>query len=96
MTTWAVRSVGVRASVAAGADQGFAGRLVDWAATRLQMTVEIVRKPAEQRGFAVHPKRWVVGDRLLAAPLPCLTSRARTGGLPRRLVDGTAGGDYGL
>ena len=29
------------------ADQGFAGRLVDWAATRLQTTVEIVRKPAE-------------------------------------------------
>jgi transposase len=24
------------------------------------MSVEIVRKPAEQRGFAVHPKRWVV------------------------------------
>src|SRR5918997_462523 len=47
------------------ADQGFAGRLVDWAATRLQMTVQIVRKPAEQRGFAVHPKRWVV-ERSLA------------------------------
>jgi uncharacterized membrane protein len=39
---------------------GFAGRLVDWAAARLQMTVEIVRKPAEQHGFAVHPKRRVV------------------------------------
>jgi hypothetical protein len=24
------------------------------------MIVEIVRKPAEQHGFAVHPKRWVV------------------------------------
>jgi transposase len=47
------------------ADAGFAGRLVDWAATRLQMRVEIVRKPAEQRGFAVHPKRWVV-ERSLA------------------------------
>ena len=47
------------------ADQGFAGRLVDWAAARLQMSVEIVRKPAEQRGFAVHPKRWVV-ERSLA------------------------------
>ncbi len=47
------------------ADQGFAGRLVDWAATRLQTRVEIVRKPAEQRGFAVHPKRWVV-ERSLA------------------------------
>jgi transposase len=42
------------------ADQGFAGKLVDWAASRLRMSVEIVRKPAEQRGFAVHPRRWVV------------------------------------
>jgi transposase len=33
------------------ADQGFAGRLVAWAARTLKMTVEIVRKPAEQRGF---------------------------------------------
>jgi transposase len=47
------------------ADQGFAGRLVDWAAARLKTTVEIVRKPAEQRGFVVHPKRWVV-ERSLA------------------------------
>ena len=47
------------------ADQGFAGRLVVWAARTLQMTVEIVRKPAEQRGFVVHPKRWVV-ERSLA------------------------------
>ena len=42
------------------ADQGFAGRLVDWAAEYLRTTVEIVRKPAEQRGFAVHPRRWAV------------------------------------
>jgi transposase len=47
------------------ADQGFAGRLVDWAADRLHTTVEIVRKPAEQRGFAVLPKRWIV-ERSLA------------------------------
>src|SRR3954468_20137186 len=47
------------------ADQGFAGRLVDWAAVRLKTTVEIVPKPAEQRRFAVHPKRWVV-ERSLA------------------------------
>ena len=47
------------------ADQGFAGRLVVWAAETLKMTVEIVRKPAEQRGFVVHPKRWVV-ERTLA------------------------------
>ena len=47
------------------ADHGFAGRLVIWAARTLRMTVEIVRKPAEQRGFVVHPKRWVV-ERSLA------------------------------
>ncbi|GAA2709609.1 transposase [Actinoplanes palleronii] len=56
------------------ADQGFAGRLVDSAAETLNTTVEIVRKPADQVGFVVHPKRWVVerglawltGDRRLA------------------------------
>ena len=47
------------------ADQGFAGRLVDWAAGLLDMIVEIVRKPAGQQGFEVHPKRWVV-ERTLA------------------------------
>jgi hypothetical protein len=40
------------------------GRL-ETAATTLHTTVEIVRRPAEQRGFAVHPKRWVV-ERSLA------------------------------
>lgn len=38
---------------------------MDWARTTLKPTVEIVRKPAEQRGFAVHPRRWVV-ERTLA------------------------------
>ncbi|WP_041831085.1 IS5 family transposase [Actinoplanes missouriensis] len=47
------------------ADQGFAGRLVDWAAETLKTTIEIVRKPADQRGFVVHPRRWVV-ERSLA------------------------------
>jgi transposase len=47
------------------ADQGFAGRFVDWAGATLSTTVEIVRKPADQRGFAVHPRRWVV-ERTLA------------------------------
>ncbi len=61
------------------ADQGFAGRLVDWAADRLHTTVEIVRKPAEQRGFAVHPKRWIVERSLawLTRP-PALGPRLRT------------------
>jgi hypothetical protein len=45
--------------------KGFAGRFVDWARDTLKTTVEIVRKPTEQRGFAVHPRRWVV-ERTLA------------------------------
>ncbi|MGS2640874.1 IS5 family transposase [Streptosporangium sp. LJ11] len=52
------------------ADQGFTGRLVDWAHDILKTTVEIVRKPAEQRGFAVHPRRWVV-ERTLAWLTAC-------------------------
>src|SRR3954447_13424926 len=35
------------------ADGGFAGRLLDWAHTLLRTTLHIVRKPADQRGFAV-------------------------------------------
>jgi transposase len=42
------------------ADQGFAGRLVTWAWNLLGIIVHIVGKPAGQRGFQVHPKRWVV------------------------------------
>src|SRR3954464_4569701 len=47
------------------ADAGFAGRLVEWAARILATTIEIVRKPAGQRGFAVIPRRWAV-ERTLA------------------------------
>ena len=42
------------------ADFGFAGRLVEWARWLLHTTVDIVRKPPGQRGFAVIPPRWVV------------------------------------
>jgi transposase len=42
------------------ADAGFAGRLVDWAASILRTTLHIVRKPEGQRGFAVIPRRWAV------------------------------------
>jgi len=42
------------------ADGGFAGALVDWARALLKTTIEIVRKPQEQKGFAVIPKRWAV------------------------------------
>ena len=47
------------------ADGGFAGRLVDWAAQILRLTVEVVRKTDGQRGFAVLPRRWAV-ERTLA------------------------------
>ncbi|MET7952216.1 IS5 family transposase [Micromonospora sp. NPDC005324] len=47
------------------ADSGFAGQLVHWAHDLLRTTIEIVRKPADQRGFVVHPRRWVV-ERTLA------------------------------
>src|SRR5215210_6124646 len=39
------------------ADAGYAG---DRPATATIITVEIVRKPPDQIGFAVHPRRWVV------------------------------------
>ena len=42
------------------ADQGFAGRLVEWAAQILGRDLEIVRKRPEQRGFEVQPKQWAV------------------------------------
>ena len=42
------------------ADQGFAGKLVDWTKQWLNVTLEIVKKPKEQQGFKVLPKRWIV------------------------------------
>src|SRR5215210_6488606 len=39
------------------ADMGFAG---DAPANATSITIEIVRKPANQVGFAVHPRQWVV------------------------------------
>jgi transposase len=42
------------------ADGGYAGKLVEHARTALALTVEVVRKPADQVGFAVLPRRWVV------------------------------------
>ncbi|MGW4411899.1 IS5 family transposase [Nonomuraea sp. NPDC004702] len=52
------------------ADQGFTGRLVDWARDTLRTTLEIVRKPADQRGFSVISRRWVV-ERTLAWLTTC-------------------------
>jgi transposase len=52
------------------ADGGYAGRLVTWARQVLHVVVEVVRKPQEQRGFAVLPRRWVV-ERTLAWLMRC-------------------------
>ncbi|MDH6639965.1 UNVERIFIED_ORG: transposase [Methylobacterium sp. SuP10 SLI 274] len=43
--------------VRAFADAGYAG---DRPATATVITIDIVRKPKDQVGFAVHPRRWVV------------------------------------
>lgn len=42
------------------ADGGYAGQLVGWAKAVGRWPIEVVKKPAEQRGFAVLPRRWVV------------------------------------
>lgn len=42
------------------ADAGYAGQLVDWATDALGLAVEIVRKLADQVGFQVLHRRWVV------------------------------------
>jgi transposase len=52
------------------ADGGYAGQLVEWARRVLRVTLEIVRKPADQKGFAVLPRRWVV-ERTLSWLMRC-------------------------
>uniref|UniRef100_UPI00315894B7 transposase n=1 Tax=Streptomyces sp. WZ-12 TaxID=3030210 RepID=UPI00315894B7 len=42
------------------ADGGYAGRLVDWATEKLQLTLEIVKRSDDCAGFVVLPRRWVV------------------------------------
>jgi transposase len=56
---WALRTcfTGV---IKVWADAGYAGQLVDWAADALGLAVEIVRKLADQVGFRVLHRRWVV------------------------------------
>jgi len=52
------------------ADGGYAGRLVTWTQRVLRIILDIVRKPAGQRGFAVLPRRWVV-ERTLSWLMRC-------------------------
>jgi putative transposase len=42
------------------ADGIYAGPLEDWVRQLTGWVLEIVRRPKEQRGFAVLPRRWVV------------------------------------
>lgn len=42
------------------ADGSYAASFVEWAKETMNLTVEIVRKPKDQPGFAVLPRRWVV------------------------------------
>jgi transposase len=42
------------------ADAACAGRLRDWARHMLATTAHLVRKPTDQRGSAVIPRRWAV------------------------------------
>lgn len=41
------------------ADAAYSKKVRDFAATCLRIAVEVVARPAEQRGFAVLPRRWV-------------------------------------
>ena len=41
-------------------DQGYKPHLLAWAAAVVGRILEVVAKPADQRGFRVLPKRWIV------------------------------------
>jgi len=42
------------------ADQSYAGELVEWVNQLFSFVLDIVRRPKQQRGFHVLPKRWIV------------------------------------
>ncbi|MEV6971669.1 IS5 family transposase [Hamadaea sp. NPDC051192] len=66
---WALRTCFTRVTKI-WADAGYAGQLVDWAEQALGLTVEIVRKLADQIGFQVLHRRWVV-ERTLSRITRC-------------------------
>ena len=41
-------------------DQGYKAWLIEWCQRWKAWVLEVVKKPAEQQGFEVHPKRWIV------------------------------------
>jgi transposase len=47
------------------ADGGYAGKLVDWAHTNLNIALRIIKRSDDATGFVVLPRRWVV-ERTLA------------------------------
>ena len=46
--------------VCAYVDGGYAGRLVRWAERQAHVVLEVVKRNAEQVGFAVIRRRWVI------------------------------------
>lgn len=52
------------------ADGGYRGQLLPIAKSAWAITVEVVGKPADRRGFAVLPRRWVV-ERTFAWLMRC-------------------------
>ena len=41
-------------------DGGYFGTLLEWALLQWRLILEVVKRPQEQKGFAVLPRRWVV------------------------------------
>jgi transposase len=42
------------------ADGGYAGRLIDWSKWVVSLTVQVVKRTDDVKGFKVLPRRWVV------------------------------------
>ncbi|TQC38995.1 IS5 family transposase [Rhodococcus sp. WS4] len=42
------------------ADGGYAGRLIEWSKNVLSLTVQVVKRTDDAKGFKVLPRRWVV------------------------------------
>lgn len=42
------------------ADGGYAGKLIEWVLQKIGCVLEIVKRPDEQKGFEVLPRRWIV------------------------------------
>ena len=41
-------------------DGGYFGTVLEWALLKLRLMLEVVKRPPEQKGFSVLPRRWVV------------------------------------